>query len=61
MEKKNINSKRTTIQDKSVKTKEVRHGIPMSVKSLAEYEQTWKDIEDCINDLNKNKNRYKEI
>ena len=60
MEKENIKSKRTTIQDKSVKdksvkVKEVRHGIPMSVKSLAEYEQTWKDIEDCINGLNKSK------
>lgn len=59
MEKKNINSKRTVIQDKSVNNKEVRHGIPMSVKSLAEYEQTWKDIEDCINGLNKNKRRHK--
>lgn len=55
MEKKNINSKRTIIQEKSIKAKEVRHGIPMSVKSLAEYEQTWKDIEDCINGLNKSK------
>ncbi len=55
MEKKNINPKRTTVQDKSAQNKEVRHGIPMSVKSLAEYEQTWKDIEDCINGLNKNK------
>ena len=55
MEKENIKSKRTTIQDKSVKAKEVRLGIPMSVKSLAEYEQTWKDIEDCINGLNKSK------
>ena len=60
MEKKSINSKRTTVQDKAVnakavKAKEVRHGIPMSEKSLAEYEQTWKDIEDCINGLNKSK------
>ena len=55
MEKKSINSKRTTVQDKAVKAKEVRHGIPRSEKSLAEYEQTWKDIEDCINGLNKGK------
>ena len=55
MEKKSINSKRTAVQDKAVKAKEVRHGIPMSEKSLAEYEQTWKDIEDCINGLNKSK------
>lgn len=41
------------VQEKTVQKKEVRHGIPMSPESLAEYEQTWKDMEECISYLDK--------
>ncbi len=30
---------------------EVRHGIPMDEESKAEYEQAWKDIQDCFDNL----------
>lgn len=45
MEKKQINSKRTTIQDKSVKAKE---GIPMSEESIKEWRKSFSDIEESI-------------
>ena len=34
-------------------TAKIHHGIPMTSEELAEYEQTWKDIEESIEYCNK--------
>lgn len=42
-------------KESSAKERKGREGIPCSPESLAEWEQTWKDMEESINNLYRSK------
>ena len=45
-------SKEKEKKESSAKERKGKEGCPCSPQSLAEYNQTWKDIDDCLKSLN---------